>query len=107
MATSNLSRRLELLEARLIPVGEERTLTIQIVRRLRRLEGQGRPKVNERGETAAEVIRARRRRRLEAAGLAHEQPSREIFAGAQSRSEVMRLVRRRSRDRAVAAQLAT
>ena len=40
-----------------------------IVRRLRRLEDQARPIVYDRGQTPAEVVRARRRLRLEAAGL--------------------------------------
>ena len=71
-----------------------------IGRRLRRLEDQVQPGVNERGETPADVIRARRRRRLEAAGLPFEQPSRENFAGTRSRSEIMRLARQRVRERA-------
>ena len=44
----------------------------EIVRRLRKLEDQARPIVNERGETLAEVIRERRRRRLETEGLPFE-----------------------------------
>jgi hypothetical protein len=78
-----------------------------IDRRLRRLEEQGKPQVNERGETHAEVIRARRRRRLEVAGLPYEEPPREIFVGARSRSEIMRLARQRRRDRAASAEIGT
>jgi hypothetical protein len=51
-----------------------------IVRRLRRLEDQARPIVNDRGQTPAEVIRERRRRRLEAVGLPFEDRPRESFA---------------------------
>ncbi len=68
-----------------------------IGRRLRRLEDQLKPRVNEHGETAADVVRARRRRRLEAAGLLYEELSREIFAGARSRGEIMRFARQRAR----------
>jgi hypothetical protein len=53
-----------------------------IVRRLRKLEDQARPVVNELGETLADVIRERRRRRLEA-GLPFENRPRETFADAQ------------------------
>ena len=67
-----------------------------IERRLRRLEDQIKPRVNERGETAADVVRARRRRRLEAAGLPYEEPTQE-FAGPRSRSEIMRFARQRVR----------
>jgi hypothetical protein len=70
-----------------------------IVRRLRRLEDQARPIVNERGETLAEVVRARRRGRLEAAGLPFEDPPTDSFAGARSRSEIMRLARQWARER--------
>ncbi len=51
-----------------------------IGRRLRRLEDQLKPRVNEHGETAADVVRSRRRRRLEAAGLPYEDRPREISA---------------------------
>ena len=46
---------------------------------------------------AADVIRARRCRRLEAAGLPYEERPREFFAGARSCGEIMRLVRQRAR----------
>jgi hypothetical protein len=64
---------------------------------LRRLEDQAKPRVNERGEKAADVIRERRRRRLEEAGLPYEERPREFFAGARSRSEIMRYARQRAR----------
>ena len=68
-----------------------------IGRRLRRLEGQVKPRVNEHGETLADVIRARRRLRLEAAGLPCGERPREFLAGARSRSEVMRRARQKAR----------
>ena len=64
-----------------------------IDRRLRRLEDQVKPRVNKHGETLADVIRARRKRRLEAAGLKCEDRTRESFAGARSRGEIIRLSR--------------
>ncbi len=70
-----------------------------IERRLRRLEEQARPRVNERGETAAQVIRALRKGRLKAAGLPFEEPSTEGLAGARSRAEIIRLARQRVRER--------
>lgn len=69
-----------------------------VVRRLRRLEHQARPIVNERGQTQAEVVRARRRRRLEAQGLPFEDRPRESFAGALSIAEIIRMGRRRPRE---------
>jgi hypothetical protein len=65
-----------------------------IVRRLRRLEDQARPAVNEHGQTPAEVVRERRRRRLETKGLPFEDPPQEAFAGAQSLSEAIRMGRK-------------
>jgi hypothetical protein len=84
------------------PIKRNRLVAVKAIgRRLRRLEDQIKPRVNERGETLADVIRARRRRRLEAAGLPSEEPSRENFAGTRSRSEIiMRLARQRARERA-------
>ena len=67
-----------------------------IDRRLRRLEGQARPIVNECGQTPAEVLRERRRRRLEAAGLPFEDLPLETFAGAQTLAEAIRMGRRRA-----------
>ena len=67
-----------------------------IVRRLRRLEDQARPMLNEHGQTLAEVIRERRRRRLEAAGLPFEDRPRETFAGALSLAGAIRLGRKRA-----------
>jgi hypothetical protein len=66
-----------------------------IVRRLRKLEYQARPVVNEHGKTLAEVVRERRRRRLEAAGLPFEDRPRESSAGAPSLSEAIRMGRQR------------
>lgn len=43
-----------------------------IGRRLRLLEEQIKPRVNERGQTFAEVVRQRRQQRLDAAGLQFE-----------------------------------
>ncbi len=70
-----------------------------IQRRLQRLEDQDKPRVDERREAAADVVRAHRRRRLEAAGLPYEELSREIVAGARSKSEIIRLSRQRIRER--------
>jgi hypothetical protein len=67
-----------------------------IVRRLRRLEDQSRPTVNAHGQTLAEVIRERRRRRLEAAGLPFDDRPLEILSGAQSLSEAIRMGRGRA-----------
>ena len=72
-----------------------------IERRLRRLEDQVKPRVNERGETADDVIRERRRRRLEESGLPYEEPPPEIVAGARSRGEIIRLARQRARHHAL------
>jgi len=69
-----------------------------IVRRLRRLEDQARPIVNDRGQTPAEVLRERRRRRLEAAGLQFEDRPQESFAGALSIAEIIHMDRRRPRE---------
>ena len=68
-----------------------------IGRRLQRLEEQVKPRVNERGETPADVIRERRRRRLKAAGLPCGERPRENVAGARSRSEIMRRARQKAR----------
>ena len=57
-----------------------------IDRRLRRLEDRARPSVNERGETLADVIRARRKRRLAEAGLLFEERPKEFLPGARSRN---------------------
>jgi hypothetical protein len=75
-----------------------------IVRRLRRLEDQARPIVNERGQTPAEVVRERRRRRLDTAGLPFDEGlplddrPREIFAGTQTLVEAIRIGRRRAME---------
>jgi hypothetical protein len=74
-----------------------------IDRRLRRLEDQAKPRVSECGKTFADVIRLRRRRRLEEAGLPHAEPPRG-FAGARSRSEIMGHARQRARDRGVTSE---
>jgi hypothetical protein len=73
---------------------EGETLVKSIVRRLRRLEDQARPMLNESGLTPAEVLRNRRRRRLEAEGLRFEELPREAFVGAQSLSEAIRMGRK-------------
>jgi hypothetical protein len=65
-----------------------------IVRRLRKLEEQARPIVNDRRQTPAEVIRERRRRRLEAVGLPFEDRPRESFASDLSVAEAIRMGRR-------------
>jgi hypothetical protein len=67
-----------------------------IVRRLRRLEDQARSIMNERGETLAEVVRARRRRRLEAAGLPFDDGPLVTFAGDLSLAEIIRMGGRRA-----------
>ena len=63
-----------------------------IARRLRRLEDQARPVLNESGQTPAEVVRERRRRRLEAAGLPLEDRPRESLRG-QTLPEAIRMGR--------------
>jgi hypothetical protein len=65
-----------------------------IDRRLPRLEDQARPIVTDRGQTPADMLRERRRRRLEAAGLPFEELPQEAFAGAQSLSEAIRMGRK-------------
>ena len=62
-----------------------------IDRRLRRLEEQARPQVNERDQRIAEVLRERRRRRLEAAGLPFKERSWVGLTGAQSFGEALQL----------------
>jgi hypothetical protein len=69
-----------------------------IVRRLRRLEDQARPQVNERGETIAVVVRERRRHRLEAAGLPFEDPPWVDLTGARSFGEALQLGLRQLRE---------
>jgi len=69
-----------------------------IVRRLRRLEDQARPIVNKHGQTIAEVVRERRRRRLAAAGLPFDDRPRQSFASALSLSEAIRMGRLRFRE---------
>jgi hypothetical protein len=71
----------------------------EVGRRLRRLEEQAKPRVNERGETAVDIIRERRRRRLEEAGRPFEVRPRESFAGTRSRGEIIRLSRQWLRGR--------
>ncbi len=78
-----------------------------IGRRLRRLEEQARPRVNERGQTQAEVVRERRWRRLETARLPYKERSQELLAAARSRSEIIRRARQRAREREAIAQVAT
>ena len=68
-----------------------------IQRRLRRLEDRAKPTVSKCGETLADVIRSRRRRRLEEAGFSCEARPREFFGGARTRGEIMRLARQRAR----------
>jgi len=88
-------------------VGRTRTalsgeaLVKEIVTRLRKLEDQARPIVNERGQTPAEVIRERRRRRLEAAGLAFEDRPRRSYAGGPTLAEAIRMGRRPSESEGV------
>ena len=60
-----------------------------IVRRLLRLEVLSKPQVNERGETLADVIRARRERMSEGFGMTFEDWPQESFAGARSISEII------------------
>jgi hypothetical protein len=60
-----------------------------IVRRLLRLEDLARPKLNERGETLADVIRTRRQRRFQESGATFEDWPAVSFAGARSIGEVI------------------
>jgi hypothetical protein len=69
-----------------------------IVRRLVRPEVLATPMVDERGETLADVIRARRRRRLEEAGETFEEWPQASFAGARSIAEIIRRSRQLCRE---------
>lgn len=69
-----------------------------IVRRLLRLEALATPQLNERGETRADVLRARIRRWCEASGEPFEELPPESFAGAQTLGEILRLGRQRARE---------
>jgi len=60
-----------------------------IVRRLLRLEVLATPKLNERGETIGDVIRARRARLIEQFGGTFEDWPQESFAGARSIGEII------------------
>jgi hypothetical protein len=60
-----------------------------IVRRLLKLEVLATPKLNERGETLGEVIRARRQRRFEESGETFKDWPPESFAGARSIGEII------------------
>jgi hypothetical protein len=60
-----------------------------IVRRLLRLEVLARPVLNDRGETLADVIRARRKRRFEESGETFEDWPSTSFAGARSIGEII------------------
>ena len=60
-----------------------------IVRRLLRLEFLATPKLNERGETIGDVIRARRARLIEQFGGTFEDWPQESFAGARSIGEII------------------
>ncbi len=68
-----------------------------IGRRLRQLENQVKPRVNERGETPVDIVRARRKQRLQEAGLPFGERPREFLAGARFRSEIMRRARQKAR----------
>lgn len=60
-----------------------------IVRRLLGLEVLATPKLNERGETLGDLIRARHKRRFEESGEALEDWLRESFAEARSIGEII------------------
>jgi hypothetical protein len=60
-----------------------------IVRRLLRLEVLATPKLNERGETLGDVIRARRKRHFEESGESLEDWPQESFAGARSIGDII------------------
>ena len=60
-----------------------------IVRRLLRLEVLATPKLNERGETIGDVIRARRKRHFEECGETLEDLPRESLAGARSIGDII------------------
>jgi hypothetical protein len=69
-----------------------------IVRRLFKLEVLSKPQVNERGETLADVIRARRQRRFEETGETFEDWPPGSFAGARSIAEIIRRSRQLCRE---------
>ena len=58
-----------------------------IGRRLRRLEVLATPRLNDRGESLGDVVRARRQRLVEEFGETFEDCSSERFAGARSTAE--------------------
>jgi hypothetical protein len=60
-----------------------------IVGRLLRLEVLAKPVLNERGETLADVIRARRERLIEEFGVTFEDWPQASFAGARSIGEII------------------
>ena len=74
-----------------------------IVRRLRRLEERFAPHVDDEGRTLADVIRERRRRRLEASGQHCEEESPVRLTDDRSRplavSEILIAGRNRARER--------
>ena len=77
-----------------------------ITRRLRRLEERLAPQANEHAQRAADIIRERRRRRLEAAGLPFDDLDwKRITAATGPRlsiAETLRMGRQRLRERACA-----
>jgi hypothetical protein len=60
-----------------------------IVRRLLKLEVLATPKLTERGETLADVIRARRKRLIEECGATFEERPQASLAGARSIGEII------------------
>jgi hypothetical protein len=74
-----------------------------IVWRLRRLEDLGRPKLNERGETLADMLRARRKRRFEESGETFEDWPQTCFAAARSIGEIILRSRQLCRESACTA----
>jgi hypothetical protein len=69
-----------------------------IVRRLLRLEVLATPKLNERGETLGDVIRARRKRHFEESGESLEDWPQASFAGARSIAEIIMRSRQLHRE---------
>ncbi len=70
-----------------------------IGRRIRKLDEQAKPVVNECGETLVDVLRARRRRRLEAAGQPFDDRPTETFVSGLPYGEALRLELQRRREK--------
>jgi hypothetical protein len=74
-----------------------------IERRVRRLEFRPKPMLNEHGQSLAEVIRERRRKRCEAEGTPYVEPPPVDLTGCRSIADVIWRARRQYQDATLAA----